>query len=188
MSDTYIRHRFTGHVDIKGNYYGMRTLNDPGFVQNELLCLLGLVGDDVSCPTPDIILMNGGHHDVESVKGGTCDAVCLDIFTSEMRKFLSFLRRSYQQKKNMNVKVYWKGTLLTSRDLWAGFSRGKGSLFLLDQRAQMVCREFGVPYVNASDALNYLPRFNQNPFLYTKDRFVCIFSFILIRHQYITHS
>ena len=46
-SDTYIRHRFVGHYDIKSNFYGMRTLNYPPFVNDELLCLLGLVGQDV---------------------------------------------------------------------------------------------------------------------------------------------
>ena len=49
-SETYIRHRFTGHYDIKGNYFGMATFNYPEFVQNEMLCLLGLTGSDIDCP------------------------------------------------------------------------------------------------------------------------------------------
>ena len=49
-SETYMRHRFTGHYDIKGNYFGMSTFNYPEFVQNELLCLLGLTGSDIDCP------------------------------------------------------------------------------------------------------------------------------------------
>ena len=59
-ADTYVRHRFTGHYNIKENYYGMRTLVFPQFVGDELECLLGLVGSDIECPVPDIIVLNGG--------------------------------------------------------------------------------------------------------------------------------
>ena len=85
-SETYIRHRFTGHYDINSNYYGMRTFNEPSFVRDELLCLLGLVGADVDCPVPDIIILNSGHHDVHET---------LETFESNLRTFLNFLRQEF---------------------------------------------------------------------------------------------
>ena len=45
----------------------MRTLMFPSFVNEELICLLGLVGADIDCPMPDIIILNGGHHDVQVI-------------------------------------------------------------------------------------------------------------------------
>ena len=85
QSDIYMRHRFVGHYNIKENFYGMKTLNHPQFVNDELLCLLGLVGVDNECPMPDIILLNGGHHDVQSGTG-SCDDACQKIFADNLRQ------------------------------------------------------------------------------------------------------
>ena len=171
-SDTYMRHRFTGHFNIKENYYGMRTLIYESFVNDELLCLLGLVGQEVECPVPDIILLNGGHHDVHSGTG-QCDNVCLDIFANALRKFFDFLNANYQKAGINYVKLFWKGTLLTPRDIAYGLKNNRGALFLLDKAAQQVTHEYGIPYINASDVLQYIPRFqelNRMYEIYTKDR------------------
>ena len=172
QSDIYMRHRFVGHYNIKENFYGMKTLNYPPFVNDELLCLLGLVGADNECPLPDIILLNGGHHDVQSGTG-SCDAACQQVFADNLRQFLMFVRTQYKRVGHMTIRVFWKGTLLTAKDLMYGFKKNKGALFLLDKQAQMITKEFGIPYINASDVIQYIPRFQEEGkgySIYTKDR------------------
>merc|ERR1711871_1392230 len=69
--------------------------------------------------------------------------------------------------------VYWKGTLLTARDIAYGIKNNRGALYLLDKAAQQVTHEYGIPYINASDVLQYIPRFqeqNRMYEIYTKDR------------------
>merc|ERR1711871_1221776 len=69
--------------------------------------------------------------------------------------------------------VYWKGTLLTARDIAYGIKNNRGALYLLDKAAQQVTHEYGIPYINASDVLQYIPRFQEQGRMYeiyTKDR------------------
>ena len=162
-SDTYIRHRFMGHYDIQGNYYGMRTFTEPTFVQSELLCLLGLVGTDLECPLPDIILINSGHHDIHQSP---------EIFEHNMRQFLNMVRSEYIRIQYFNVKIYWKGTLLSGLH-----ETGHRELYTLDQLAARICKDYRIPYINATDVLRFLPRYldvqpgGERPYqLYTQDR------------------
>jgi hypothetical protein len=97
ISGTYIRHRFMGHVDLQGNYLGMQTFTDAAFVQNELYCLLGLVGNDLVCPLPDIIILNSGHHDVKD---------SLEVFDKNLRKFLEMMRTEYRYEFDMQMAVF----------------------------------------------------------------------------------
>lgn len=89
---------------------------------------------------------------------GSCDQACLQLFADQMRQFLIYVRNQYQRIGNMNVKLFWKGTLLTKKDLHYGFTKNKGALFLLDKVAQQIASEFRIPYVNASDVIQYIPR------------------------------
>ena len=130
------------------------------------------MGADNECPMPDIILLNGGHHDVQSGTG-SCDDACQKVFADNLRQFLMFVRTQYKRVGHMTIRVFWKGTLLTAKDLAYGFKKNKGALFLLDKQAQMITKEFGIPYINASDVIQYIPRFQEEGKgygIYTKDR------------------
>jgi hypothetical protein len=133
------------------------------FVRDELVCLLGLIGDDIDCPLPDIIILNSGHHDVKE---------SFETFETSLRAFLDKLKASYIKIKHKDVKVIWKGTLISGLH-----ETGHRELVALDQLARKIVEDYKITYVNATNVLTYMPRYQDlkkngdRPYqLYTADR------------------
>ena len=133
------------------------------FVRDELVCLLGLIGDDIDCPLPDIIILNSGHHDVYQNS---------KTFETSLRAFLSQLIKLYRKFKFFHVEIIWKGTLISG-----SHENNHEKLVELDLLARRIVEEYYITYVNTTSVLSYVPRYvekqenGDRPYqIYTSDR------------------
>ena len=144
---TIIRHRFTGHASLRANNMGIDTFFHEAF-QQELHCLLGFT-DHPDCPKPDIIILNSGLHDHKAEEQKDQD------WQKDLNKFLTNLREHYKKLKKGNVRIVWKGNLVTGQGGTAPH------LQYLNDKAQETLDQFGIPFVNITKILTYVPRHNK---------------------------
>ena len=145
-TNTYIRSRFIGHYDLGKDDMGIVTLVEERF-QPELRCLLGFNG----CPKPDVVILNSGYHDRRHP---------LKKFKKVLFQFLHDLKHNYEQL-NMHVDIIWAGTIVGT-DKWKVITD-------LDEIAMKTMEYLRIPYVKASEVIEYVPAYHPNPQLYTPD-------------------
>lgn len=125
--------------------------------------MLGLTGEDVVCPLPDYIILNAAHHDVNQP---------MSTFDIEVRKFLDFVRNSYRKQNAYDVKIIWKGVLISG-----AHETKHRELLALDEIARKITKDYNIPYVDATALLAHIPRYQdlqpsgERPYqIYTQDR------------------
>ena len=95
---------------------------------------------------PDIIVINSGWHDMHNIGS----------FKKLLIKVLSVLKKRYDKLNTtdpfsaMNVRVIWKGNLVTK----------EYRLERINFESKFVLGSVGIPFVDITKVLDYLPRFH----------------------------
>ena len=150
--NTEIHFRFTGHYNLKENYGGVGTLLSSHF-RDELDCMLGF---SHNCAVPDIVIINSGLHD-RDYSEVRYKEVLSEFFKIMLRGYgsLNGIRSPSHPKMKKVPKVYWKGNLLGCENRY----KHKADLRMLDKAADDIVKKFKIPFMNVTDILNYVPRY-----------------------------